>query len=118
LRVFAEPESGFAPHTATIRIDNPSGLTIAGVAYENLGSAVLDTSGANQEVLGKLTLASGHRYADCRRHGCRWQRVPAAGWRAAESKSGVDTLLKAVWNTYTGTSRRDASISRWRRCRR
>jgi len=103
-RVFADPESGFAPHTATIRIDNPTGLTIAGVAYENLGSAVLDTTGANQEVLGKLTLATagiatptvvvtdsgGNVYR---------QQVGVL----AESKASVDALLKAVWNTYTAT---------------
>jgi hypothetical protein len=103
-RVFAEPESGLAPHAATIRIDNPSGRSIAGVSYENLGTAVLDTTGANQEVLGKVTLASagiatptvvvtdsgGNVYR---------QQVGVL----AESKSSVDTLLKAVWNTYTGT---------------
>ena len=101
IRIFLDPESGFAPHTATIRIDNPSGLTITSVAYENLGSTVLDTAGANQEVLGKLTLASagiatptvvvtdsgGNVYR---------QQVGVL----AESKSSVDTLLKAVWNTY------------------
>jgi hypothetical protein len=103
-RVFAEPESGLAPHAATIRIDNPSGLAIAGVSYEYLGTAVLDTTGANQEVLGKLTLASagiatptvvvtvsgGNVYR---------QQVGVL----AESASSVDALLKAVWNTYTGT---------------
>jgi len=104
IRAYLEPESGFAPHAATIRVDNPGGLTITGVSYENLGAAVLDTTGADQQTLGRLTLASpgiatptvvvtysgGNVYR---------QQVGVL----AESKSSVDTLLKEVWNMYTAT---------------
>ena len=104
IRVFVDAERGFAPHTATLRVDNRSGLTITSVRYENLGSATLDTSRADQQVLGTLTLASAGIatptvvVTDSGGNVYRQQ----VGVLAA-SRSSVDALLKAVWNTYTAT---------------
>jgi hypothetical protein len=104
IRVVVDAERGFAPHTATMRVDNPTGLTIAGVRYENLGGAVLDTSGADQQVLGTLSLATAGIatptvvVTDAAGNVYRQQ----VGVLAA-SRSSADALLKATWNTYTAT---------------
>jgi hypothetical protein len=104
IRIWVEPESGYVPHTATIRAENAGGPAIASVAYENLGGATLDTTGANQETLGRLTLsfatmvtptvvvtdAAGNVYR---------QQIGLI----AESKSLVDAQLKESWNTYAAT---------------
>jgi hypothetical protein len=104
IRIWVEQESGYVPHTAAIRAENAGGPAIASVSYENLGGATLDTTGANQETLGRLTLsfatmvtptvvvtdAAGNVYR---------QQIGLF----AESKSLVDAQLKESWNTYAAT---------------
>jgi hypothetical protein len=104
IRIYMEPETGYAPGTASIRVDNPGGITLVSAAFENLGGAALDMTGADQQTLGKLTLASAGMatptvvVTDSAGNVYR-QQVGML----AESKSGIDALLKESWNTYAAT---------------
>ena len=82
-RVFVESESGFAPHTTTIRIDNPSGPYDHGrLLRESRQRGPRYDGGESGGARQADACGRRHLDADRRRHGRRGQRVPAAGRRA------------------------------------
>jgi hypothetical protein len=63
LRIYLDPDEGVLPMTTAILIENRAGLTIVSAAFENLGTVVLDATGAGQEFLGTLQVATAGIYA-------------------------------------------------------
>lgn len=102
VRIHLDPDSGFAPMTTTIRVENRSGLTIAGVSFENLGSAVWNSTGAGQEMLGTLSMGTAAIYkptvviTDSAGNVYR-QTIGVL----AASRPAVEQTLKDIWNGYT-----------------
>lgn len=101
LAVRLEPAAGVAPHTATLHVDNPSGLTIAQVAFEELGAASLDTAGADQTILGRLTLAAPGVATPTivlTDSTGTVHRVPVG--ILAASREVLDAMLRGLWSSY------------------
>ncbi|MGH6784097.1 MAG: Ig-like domain-containing protein, partial [Sphingomicrobium sp.] len=100
-RVYLDPEGGLAPLTSTIRVDSRTDLTIAGVGYENLGTATLDPTGVDQQMLGKLTLTNPGMVTPTiviiDSAGTVYRQ--SVGMRAAD-KVATDALLKNLWNAH------------------
>ena len=101
-QIVADPDTGFAPLSATLRVTNRTSTPLSTFSFANVGAGVLDTSGATADAIGKISYSSPGTYTPT------ITLVDGAGHSYTQTvvvqvqdRAVLDQHLKALWNAFS-----------------